>query len=97
MRPAVSRERAPRYPDGTMSGPIPVEVLHTPGCSNWQAAREALYRVAEEVKAAVELTDTVIDSLDVAEALRFVGSPTVRVHGHDVQPEANQRSDFGLG
>lgn len=25
------------------------------------------------------------------------GSPTVRVRGHDVQPEAEQRTDYGLG
>jgi hypothetical protein len=54
-----------------------------------------VHRVAEEVGAALELTDTAIDRLDVAKVLRFVGSPTVR--GRDVQPEADQRTGFGLG
>ena len=80
-----------------MNGPVPVEILHTRGCGNWQAARDAVYCVAEELGAAVTIDETLVDSLDDAEARRFVGSPTVRVRGHDVQTEAEQRTDFGLG
>jgi hypothetical protein len=80
-----------------MNGPVPVEILRTPGCGNWQAARDAAYRVAEELGAAVTVGETLVDSLDDAEARRFVGSPTVRVRGRDVQPEAERRTDFGLG
>jgi len=80
-----------------MNQSVPVEILHTRGCGNWQAARDAVYRVAEEAGAVLELSVTLIDSLDDAEARRFVGSPTVRVRGHDVQTEAEQRTDFGLG
>jgi len=32
-----------------------------------------------------------------ADILRVVGSRTVRVRGRDVQPEAEARSDYGLG
>jgi hypothetical protein len=80
-----------------ISGAIPVEILHTEGCRNLQAARDAVHRVANEVGVAVELTDSVVDSVEAAEALRFVGSPTVRVRGHDVEPEAERRTAFGLG
>ena len=80
-----------------MVGLIPVEILHTEGCGNWQAARDAVFRVAEEAGAAVELRETVVETHEAAEALRFSGSPTVRVRGHDVQPEAEQRIDYGLG
>jgi K+-transporting ATPase c subunit len=79
------------------NGPIPVEILHTQGCGNWKAARDAVYRVAEEAGAAVELSETVVETQEAAEALRFSGSPTVRVRDHDVQPETEQRTDFGLG
>lgn len=80
-----------------MNEPVHVEILHTEGCGNWQAARSAVFRVAEEVGVDVELADTVVDGVETAEALRFVGSPTVRVSGHDVQPETEGRTDFGLG
>ncbi len=32
-----------------------------------------------------------------AEELRFPGSPTIRVAGHDVDPEAETLADYGLG
>ena len=80
-----------------MNGPAPVEILHTHGCSNWQAVRDAIHRVAEEVGVAVTLSETVVDSREAADTLRFVGSPTVRVRGRDVQPEAEARTDYGLG
>ena len=80
-----------------MTGLIPVEILHTEGCGNWQAARDAVYRVAEEAGAAVDLSETVVETQEAAEALHFAGSPTVRVHNRDVQPEAQERTDYGLG
>ena len=76
---------------------IPMEILHTEGCGNWRSARDAVRRVAAEIGVDIDLTDTVVDSPEAAEALRFVGSPTVRVHGHDVQPDAEQRTDYSLG
>ena len=33
---------------------------------------------------------------DVARRLRFLGSPSVRVDGEDVEPSANFRSAYGL-
>lgn len=80
-----------------MNGLVPVEILHTPGCGNWEAARDAVYRVAADIGVAVALGDTVVDSLEAADTLRFVGSPTVRARGRDVQPEAEGRTDYGLG
>ena len=33
---------------------------------------------------------------EAAERLRFLGSPTVRIGGRDVEPGAEGRTDFGL-
>jgi hypothetical protein len=83
------------------SRPVPkrvvVEVLHTAGCGRWQAARDALVRVAREESIAVTLTETLVESEGQAQALRFPGSPTVRVAGHDLQPEIEMHHDHGLG
>lgn len=90
----------PMYPTETHRGApglVPVEILHTSGCGNWQVARDAVCRVAGELGVGMELTDTVVDTPETAAALRFVGSPSVRVRGHDVQPEAERRTDYGLG
>lgn len=37
-----------------------------------------------------------VESEEDAEHSRFLGSPTLRVDGHDVEPGADQREDFGL-
>lgn len=37
-----------------------------------------------------------IDSRDEAVAKRFLGSPTIRINGMDVDPSAEQRADFGM-
>jgi hypothetical protein len=78
-------------------GLVPVQTLHTSGCGDWQAARDVGSRAAGELGLALELIDTVVDTHEDAEALRFVGSPSVRARGHDVQPEAQRRTDHGLG
>jgi len=37
-----------------------------------------------------------VPDLEAAERLRFLGSPTVRVDGRDVEPGADRRTDFVL-
>ena len=37
-----------------------------------------------------------LTSLDQAQQLRFLGSPTVRVNGVDIDPSARQRTNYGL-
>jgi hypothetical protein len=93
----VSQAARRRYAGDIVNGPVPVEILHTQGCGNWEAARDAVYRVAEKVGVVVSVRDVVVDTQEAAEALRFAGSPTVRVRGLDVQPEAEEGTDYGLG
>lgn len=37
-----------------------------------------------------------VPDLETARRLRFLGSPTVRVDGRDVEPGADERSDYVL-
>jgi hypothetical protein len=37
-----------------------------------------------------------VEHPETAEANRFLGSPTVRIDGEDVEPGADERTDFGL-
>jgi hypothetical protein len=73
-----------------------VEVLHTAACPH---AAEYLPRLRQLVVAA-GVRDPVrvrlIADADEAQRERFLGSPTLRVEGRDVEPDAERRSDFGL-
>lgn len=71
-----------------------VEILYFAGCPNWVAARELVERVADEMRVGVDLRLVEVGDPGDAERLRFLGSPTIRVDGHDVEPGADQREQF---
>lgn len=73
-----------------------VELLYFDGCPNHDALlprlRELLAR--EDISTTVDLCRIVDD--DAAQRERFLGSPTVRVNGRDVEPDAERRTDYGM-
>jgi hypothetical protein len=71
-----------------------VEILSFAGCPNRERARGLVERIAAElgVEPTLEMVE-VVDS-DAADRLRFLGSPTVRVNGRDVEPGAEKRREF---
>lgn len=76
---------------------VEVEVLHTETCPAWRATAARIRELAGREDITVDLADATIETLDEAAARRFLGSPTVRVDGRDIQPEAELLEDFGLG
>ena len=77
------------------SGPV-VEVLYFDGCPNHLPALALLERVAGELGIEPELRLVNVADQEAAARLRFLGSPTIRVGGRDVDPHAAERSDYGL-
>ena len=75
---------------------VMVELLYFEGCPNHEALLPHLERLlgAAEIPAEVKLREVADD--DAAQRERFLGSPTVRVDGRDVEPGAEAREDFGL-
>jgi hypothetical protein len=75
---------------------VNVELLYFQGCPNHEALLPHLTELLE--KAGVDTAIELVEVPDDAEAQkqRFLGSPTVRVNGHDVEPHADARTDFGL-
>ena len=78
-----------------MSGPS-VEILWFEGCPNHAPALELVEQVAGELgmRPAIELVE--VPDAEAAARLRFLGSPTVRVEGQDVEPGAEERTEFVL-
>lgn len=73
-----------------------VEVLARKDCANRGMAMVVVERAIEASGVPVELD--VIDVTSEAQATKrkFLGSPTVRVDGLDVELDANGRTDFSL-
>ena len=74
-----------------------IEVLYFAGCPNWQRAVETVQSAANEAGVDVEIRLVRVESADDAERQRFLGSPTIRVDGRDVEDGAGLRRDYALG
>lgn len=73
-----------------------VEMLHTQGCPNAAAYLPRLRQLVADAGVSDPVRVRVIVDPDQAQRERFLGSPTVRVNGRDVDPGAQQRRDYGL-
>lgn len=73
-----------------------VEVLYFDGCPHHEALLPRLRETLALAGVCAEVEMRRIADDNAAQRERFLGSPTVRVNGHDVEPDAEQRTDFGL-
>jgi hypothetical protein len=75
---------------------VKIEVLYFEGCPNHEILLPRLRELLERagVSDAVELVN--VPDTAAAERQRFLGSPTLRIDGRDVEPGAELRADFGL-
>ena len=73
-----------------------IEILYFDGCPSYEALRAHLRELLAGAGVAVEIEVRRVDTVDAAERERFLGSPTVRIDGQDVEPGAAQRTDYGL-
>ena len=73
-----------------------IEILTFDGCPNRGPAIEFVSRVTRErgVEASVHVID--VPDAEAARRTRFLGSPTIRVDGHDIEPGADARTDYVL-
>jgi hypothetical protein len=73
-----------------------IEVLTFDGCPNAQAARALVDRVVAGLDVEAEVASIRVPDVDAAERLRFLGSPSIRVDGIDVEPGAADRTGYAL-
>jgi alkylmercury lyase len=75
---------------------VNVEVLYFDGCPSHEALLPRLRELMAQAGVAAPVQLTHIESVAAAERERFLGSPTLRINGEDVDPTASERTDFGL-
>ena len=73
-----------------------IEVLTFGGCPNANASQAFVGRVVASLGVEAEVASIRVSDVDTAERLRFLGSPTIRVDGRDVEPDAAGRTDYAL-
>jgi hypothetical protein len=73
-----------------------LEVLYIEGCAHYEPLVSRLPGLLERAGVESEVELRIVDSETEARRLRFLGSPTVRVDGRDVELGAEERGDYGL-
>jgi hypothetical protein len=73
---------------------VKIELLYFDGCPGHIRLLPSLRELA--IVHGAELEERHIETLEQAEHARFLGSPSVRINGVDVEPGAEERADFGL-
>ena len=75
---------------------VRVDVLFFEGCPNHEPTVELARSVVAELDLEAEVHEVPVESAEDAEARRFLGSPSVRVNGRDIEPGAEERSSYAL-
>jgi hypothetical protein len=64
-----------------------IEVLYVQDCPNYTPAVERVKKVLASESLQVEVSGILVNSETEVQAREFLGSPTIRINGNDVEPE----------
>src|SRR5713226_5462504 len=73
-----------------------IEVLYFEGCPNHRPAVERVKEVLTEEGLTAEVVEVNVPDEAAAQSLGFLGSPTIRVNGLDIEPAARSSKDYGM-
>ena len=71
-----------------------IEVLYVPNCPNHAVALERLREILPAESFRKHVNEVSVRDAEMAQSLKFPGSPTIRINGHDVEPR--EEATFGL-
>ena len=73
-----------------------VELFYFDGCPNHERVLPRVRELVADIDPSAEIELVRVESVEDAERKHFLGSPTIRVNGRDIDPGASERDDFGL-
>jgi hypothetical protein len=74
-----------------------IEILYLAGCPNHPPAVARVAEVLRQETISVELVEIEIENSATAQQMEFLGSPSIRIDGRDVEPAARTSQAFGFG
>ena len=72
-----------------------IEVLYFDGCPNHRLAVEQVRQLLGEEGVSAEVLEVNVSDESIAQKVGFLGSPSIRVNGLDVEPEARAAPSTG--
>ena len=73
-----------------------VEILYFSGCPNHVPAVDCVREVLLEEGTPADMIEVEVKDAATAQQVGFLGSPTIRVDGKDVEPSARKTHAFGM-
>ncbi len=73
-----------------------IQVLYFEGCPNHAPTVSLVREVITQLGLTTNIEEVEVTGPNDAERQRFLGSPTVRVNGVDIEPRASTRTDYGV-
>lgn len=73
-----------------------IEILYFEGCPNYRPALDRLSRVLGQEGLTAELSEIKVQDESAAQALKFLGSPTIRVDGLDIEVNSRHVTETGF-
>lgn len=67
-----------------------IEVLYFEGCPNYRPAMDRLRTVLRQEGLSPDVSEVVVRDERAARALDFIGSPTIRINGRNVEVECRE-------
>jgi hypothetical protein len=74
-----------------------VELLITSNCPHRDAALALVRRICGQLDGQAEIRLVEVADQPAAQRLRFLGSPTIRVNGRDIEPGAERNDEYVCG
>lgn len=71
-----------------------VEILYFEGCPNHASAVEMVERVLKQGGIRADIATIDVRDAETAQSLRFLGSPSIRVNGVDIEPGREDDAPF---
>jgi hypothetical protein len=73
-----------------------IEILYFDGCPNHEPAVKRVQQLVHEERVSAEVLEVNVSDASIAHKVGFLGSPSVRVNGLDVEPEARAAREYGM-
>jgi hypothetical protein len=74
-----------------------VEILYFAGCPNHRPAVARVREILRQETVSAELVEIEVKDPATAQEAEFLGSPSIRIDGWDIEPSARSSRAFGFG
>ena len=73
-----------------------VEILYFPGCPNHVPAVDRVREVLKQEGTTADMLEVEVKDMATAHEIGFLGSPSIRVDGQDIEPAVRGSDGFGM-